>query len=1314
MSLITFLPQDRLRALARGETLPESTTGAALFADISGFTPLTEKLTRSLGPRRGIEDLTRTINAVYAALIAEVERFGGSVIGFAGDAMTCWFDERVDSGGEPGGENQSPTWRAVTSAFALQAVLRQFPDLGLKVAVTTGPARRFVVGDPADQLWDTLAGHTIVRLSTAEHLANRGDIVVDEATFQELGDQVQVETWRTVAQERFAVLSGLVNGAQAVPAAPPLRQLTADELGEWVNTAVFAREQAGQGVFLTELRPVVALFLRFTGISYETDQGREQLDIFLRQAQAILRLHEGALIQLTIGDKGSYLYAAFGAPVAHEDDARRAMKTALDLRRSAQTLPYLEPVQIGLTRGVMRTGAYGGATRRTYGVLGDEVNLAARLMTTAGPGEILVSGQVHKAVREAFAFEPRPPLRMKGKAEPLPVFAVTGERQQRAIRLQEPTYALPMVGRQEELQTIEAKLDLAAAGQSQIIGIVAEAGLGKSRLVAEVIRSARRKGFVGYGGTCQSDGIHTPYLPWKTIWQAFFDVNPEMPIRRQIRYLEGEIEDRAPDRVEAMPLLNVVLDLHIPENEFTQNLEPKNRQSALHALLEDCLKAQAEDEPTLIVIEDLHWVDILSHGLLEGLANALAQHAVCFVLAYRPPELLRLQEPRLEALPQFTKVELRELTGAEAESAIRAKLAQLYPARGGTLPTGLVEALMARAQGNPFYLEELLNYVRDRGLDPSDLNRIELPNSLHTLILSRIDQLSEQEKTTLRVASIIGRLFRAAWLNGYYPDLGAMPQVKQVLDQLDELEITPLDSEPELIYLFKHIVTHEVTYRSLPFTTRARLHEQLARYLEEADAPVEAIAFHYEQSENKEKQCEYLRKAGKAAQKNYANEDALAYYGTLLPLLTEAKEQTQIYLKRGKVLQLIGRWDDAEADYRAALDAARDDRRLMASACCALGELNNHRGDYAAALDWLAQAKEALTAVEDTPLLTQAVITTGFVWQRKGAYAQAQESFHEGLALARQGDDKFNMAEALNGMGLVANLQSDLAAAQTLFEESLSLRRAIGDKRGLAGALNNLGIIADSQGNYALGRARYEESLALMREIGDKRHVAFSTANLGLLAFGRSDFYTARALCEESLALFRELGDKMGLTGSLANLGNVALAQGDYPAAQAYFEEALAWCQKMDEKTFMAYALLGLGLVELAENKPGADGYILESLKLRWESGEQLEQTSNLVGMAAFALQKGNPLYAAQLLGTVEAALQALQATIELDIIHFYAQTVAKVQEQLDEAAWRGAWEEGGQWGLAEVVERVLETAVTPNSSSQESFNSRLPDHPFS
>ncbi|HEX9003434.1 MAG TPA: adenylate/guanylate cyclase domain-containing protein, partial [Blastocatellia bacterium] len=571
-TLSAFLPQDRLRALGRAETLPDRAHGSALFADISGFTPLTEALIRQFGPRRGAEELTRRINAVYDAIIAPIEQYNGSVVNFAGDAITCWFDAT----------HENPSARAVASALAMQAAMRTFPDLSLKVAVTTGPARRFVVGDPQLQWLDTLAGATIARLAIAEHLAH-GEVIADAATIDASPDLFQIREWRTGAETRlrFAVIAAAPTlPSEPTHVAPP--DVPLEILRPWIPPTVLAREQSGLGEFLTELRPAVALFLRFAGIDYDgDDSAQEKLDTFIRQVQQIVARFDGTLSQLTIGDKGSYLYILFGVPNAHEDDARRAVNAALALRELPHTLSFVEPVQIGISHGTLRVGASGSTNRRTFAALGDDVNLAARLMTTAMPGEILVSGHVERLLGEQFLIEPRVPLPLKGKAEPLPVYALTGVQRRRAIRLQEPTYALPMVGRQTELQLVNGKLDLSLQGKSQIISIVAEAGMGKSRFVAEVIRAAHKKGFAGYGGACESSGMDTPYLAWKPVWSAFFDVDPSAPLKKQLRHLEGEIQDRVPERVQAMPLLGILLNLEIPDNEFTQSLEPKYRQSAL-------------------------------------------------------------------------------------------------------------------------------------------------------------------------------------------------------------------------------------------------------------------------------------------------------------------------------------------------------------------------------------------------------------------------------------------------------------------------------------------------------------------------------------------------------------------------------------------------------------------------------------------------------------------------------------------------------------------------------------------------------------
>jgi adenylate cyclase len=1175
MSLHTYLPQDRLRALIHNESLPDRATGSVLFADISGFTALTEVLHNALGPRRGMEELTWWMESVYSTLIGEIERHGGSVISFAGDSMLCWFDEAGSGEREMGYERASASALAVACGLSLQRAIQahakmMLPDkstfaLTLKVAIASGTARRFVIGESNIQYIDVLAGATVACTAAAEHLVQKGDVAIDEATANRLDNRLTIKEWHSDPNsgERFAIVAALTKSVETpIISSLDVEDLASEDLHPWLHHSLFEREQTGQGSFLTEFRPCTILFIRFPGIDFDSDKAESQLNRFIQEAQQTAAHHGGTLLDLTIGDKGSYIYVNFGALGAHEDDTRRAVSTALELREAAQELGFLEPLQIGVTQGTLRVGAYGGQTRKTFGALGDEVNLAARLMMTAAAGEILVSSRVYKAVEPYFVFEPRPPLRMKGKAEPLPVFAVTGKRKQRAIRLQEPNYALPMVGRSTELELIEEKLDLTCSGKAQIIGITAEPGLGKSRLVAEVIRLAHKRGFVGYGGACQSDGIHTPYLAWKSIWSAFFDVEPAAPLKKQIRLLEGEIEDRAPNRLQAMPLLNVVLDMTISENEFTSNLEPQYRKTALTALLEDCLRAASEEEPLLIVIEDVHWIDALSHGLLDDLAKMLVNCSICFVLAYRPPQITRLQAPRLEALPHFTKIELHELTRPEAEQAIRAKLAQLYPARSGAVPPQLVDKLMQRAQGNPFFLEELLNYLHDRGLDPRDpmdLEKIELPDSLHTLVLSRIDQLSEHEKTTLRVASIVGRLFRAAWLTGYYPALGDLPRVKMDLDKLDSMDITPLESQPELAYLFKHIVTHEVTYESLPFSLRAQLHEQLADYLEgqitkgimHESALLDTLVFHYTHSDNKVKQRAYLRKAAYVALNTSGFNTAVAYLTQLLELTPEMDPTRSILaLQLAEAYWRLGDYSTARTMIGQAQAAAKDDTDHVA-ALAMLAELSSETGNYIEAQKILAQAVPMAQASNDPLTLCKALYTLAGNYIDLGKLDDAEVIINESLALARALGDVTRELFILTSLGLLKSRQVRLDEAERLFQEVYTRASEVGNRERAMAVLNNLGVVADERGDYVAGRDYYRQALPLAYEIGSQRGAALFLINLAEANIQLNELSAGRSGLREGLTRARQLGALPLVVSAMIAFALLAHAEGQTERALA-------------------------------------------------------------------------------------------------------------------------------------------------------------------
>ncbi len=1272
--------------------MPGHTNGSAIFADISGFTTLTEKLTRTLGPRKGVDELSRQLNAVYGALIDQVENYGGSVISFAGDSIIGWFEAAT--------EGPSASLRAVTCAQGMQAAMQAFTDLSIKIAVATGPARRLVAGDPGIQLMDTLAGRTIARLATAERSARKDEILLDGATLKTIEGNVTVREQRvdTGTSDTFSVLDSLVEPSGQLPLQALNEEIPTERLRPWLLGVVYEREQAGMISFLTELRPAIPLFVNFSGIDYDNDaDAEEKLNVFISHAQRVISKYDGALLQLVIGDKGSYIYAVFGAFTAHEDDAQRAVYAAMELKQTSKQLTYLQPLQTGISFGTLRVGAYGSATRRTYAALGDDVNLAARLMSTAAPEEILISKRVQVDTADTFTVEPREPVRMKGKEEPQSVFAVTGISHHRATRLPEPTYRLPMVGRQEELTLVDEKLKLALQGRGQVIGITAEAGMGKSRLAAEVIRLARKRGFIGYGGACQSSGTATPYLVWQTIWQAFFDLDPEMPPRRQMRLLEGELEDRAPERVDALPLLGPVLNLSLPDNEFTRALEPKDRKSTLEILLEDCLKSAVSESPLLIVLEDLHWVDPLSHDLLQTLVRVSENLPVCFVLAYRPPDGVRYQTPRVENLPYFTKIELKDLNNADAEQLIRAKLAQLFPERTGSLPQALADELTQKSQGNPFFIEELLNYLHDRGLNPYDANalkELELPASLQTLILSRIDQLTEPQKVTLKVASVIGRVFPFSWLHGYYPSLGDEDTIKDNLAELSKLDLTPLDTpDPELAYLFKHIITQEVAYETLSYATRVQLHELLARYLESIhpdDPPLDSLAFHYNRTENQPKKREYLRKSAEAASAVYSNETALEYYTQALALSPERDELVDIHLKAGDILFMIGKRSDAKSQYELALQTAEKNNlaeQIVESRLRYANTLEN----YEQSLEWLNKALELARQINNQNSICDALKELANIYWRLGKHDTALQHAQESLDLARQIKDRKRESLGLFFLASIHAERGHYPESHKYFAGSLAISREINDVRRSGSILLNWGTTYYYEGDYATAEKYIAESLAFFREIGDKRTTAISLNNLGNIFYLRTDYQTAERYYSDSLALGRETDDRYIKTISLASLGITAFQQGKFGEADVFYEEAMTNSRALNHATMTSLLHCYQGLLALARGQvSSARKSFHAGLILAHESDIKAYFVYNLIGYACVYLAENEPLLAVKLLSVSSAIADTIGFKMETELKQPYDNALSSAKEKLLDDEFSAAWEAGHKLTQDQAVELAL------------------------
>lgn len=1137
--------------MATGTALPDRAHGAAVFADISGFTPLTEALTQHLGPRRGVEELTGHLNRVYDGLVAHVHEFGGSIIGFAGDAITCWFDQ--DDGR-----------RAAASGLAMQGEMRRQPEvrlgaappvtLSLKVGIATGPVRRFAVGNPQIQLLDVLAGRTLAEMARAANAARRGEIVATAITAANLATTLDIAGWRPnpEAPDRCAALAGLLQPIPPSPWPDP-PALPETLVRPWLLPAVHERLGTGKGEFLTELRPAVALFLKFGGIDYDADPAAgAKLDAFVRWIQSVVAPYEGFLHLVSDGDKGSYLYCTFGAPIAHEDDAERALSAALELRRPPADLGFDPRPQIGISQGTLRTGAYGGAARRTYGVLGDEVNLAARLMEPAGPGQALVSERTHDAGGDRFTWEPFAPLSLKGKARPVAVFRLIERRSHEGLHLAEPAHDRPMVGRKVELERLSELLNRTRSGQGQITEITAEAGMGKTRLAIEVLRLARTRGFQILGGEAQSFAANTSYLPWWGVWRGFFHIGEDAPLQVHATEIAAQLLGMSPALLPRLPLLGAVLNLALPENDTTRSLDAKLRKAALEGLLVECLRHRANRNPVLVILEDAHWLDPLSRDLLEVLTRAIAYLPVFILLVARPPEANRDPSPAWRALPHATSIELGELTPDEAEQLIRLKLAEL----GGKSQTpnpDVVHRLAERAQGNPFYLEEIINLLRDEGRDPNDPRAwegLDLPTSLHSLILSRMDRLSERQKPTLKVASVIGRVFDPGTISAIYPGLHE-PDVRQDLTELERLELTSLERpEPELAFIFKHVVTQEVAYETLPFATRARLHGELGLFIERRhhdalDQHLDLLAFHFDRSELEAKRREYLIKAAHAAQARYANAAALSYFRRALPLLPPP-ERIAPHLSLGRVLETIGDWPAAAESYRAALALAESHHDPAAQARCrtALADLHRKQGEYPQATLQLDTARSLFRQVEDAPGIAQTLHIAGSVAAQQGAYDQAQTLYLESLETRRRHRDDAGVASLLSNLGIIAWFQGNHPEARRLYEESLAIRRRLGDRWAIGNSLNNLGLVVRDLDDAQGARQLLEECLGINREIGDLSSIANSLGSLADIALSLGDHAGAEDFLVENISINRDLGDRNGLAFSLELAAQLAAAQG--------------------------------------------------------------------------------------------------------------------------------------------------------------------------
>ena len=1011
------------------------------------------------------------------------------------------------------------------------------------------------------------------------------------------------------------------------------------------------------------------------GLHLDPEDVVEIMNGALQRLGAVIEAHGGRVLRFM----GDGLKAIFGAPVAREDDAERAVRAGLVILETAQSYAQELETQWHLDNFQVRVGINTGLVALGEGVegsntaMGAAVNLAARMESAAPSGSLLISHDTFQHVRGLFDLQRLEPIQVKGVGELVPVYIVQRARP-RAFRLGRRGVEgihTRMIGREAQLKALQDTFyAVTEEGERQMITLSGEAGVGKSRLLDEFINwlDLLPQSVYYFKGRARQEMQNLPYALLRDLFAFRFQIQESDPVTQVWQKMEQGIAEALGEGDQSQMkayILGQLLGFDFSDSLHLEGIFQDAQQLRDRALvyLTDYFKAMSVRQPVVILLEDIHWADSSSLDVLNQLALATMQQQLLIVGATRP-ELWERRPHWGEGQSWHARHILPPLSRRESHRLVEEILQKV-----ADLPETLRNLIVAKAEGNPYYVEELIKMLIEEGVivkgddvwlvEPARLANVRVPPTLTDILQARLDSLAPVEKAELQRASVVGRIF---W-DEVVAQLDQTPEAKSedktaalrnTLYALRNREMI-FQREPAAFsgtqeYIFKHALLREVTYESVLKRLRRAYHARVADWLitrgrERMDEYTGLIADHLEQAGRMEETITYLRRASEQAAARFANTEALEYLSRALALIpaTDVAERYDLLLDREAIYNLLGARELQVQDLNAleALAEALDDDRRRAVAEQRRASYASQTGDYATALARLEQCLAIAQSLDDPAIEGSIRCDLGIIATRQGNYPTALVQLGQSLAIVRAIGDRAMEDTVLRTLGIVAWYQGNYAEAQTYYKQSLAIARLIGNRRSESYVLGNLGLVASNRGNYAGARAYHEQSLATSRAIGDRAAEGRTLNNLGEVAMSIGDFTGACAYFEQSLALSRAIGNRPSENLTLLNLGEVALSQTEYTEARAYFEQVLTIARAVGVRLQEGGALTGLGDTALGEGRLNdASSYYEQSQALLRELGQSGRALVSTAGLAQVALAQGD---LSQALAQVETILASLE-----------------------------------------------------------------------
>jgi class 3 adenylate cyclase/tetratricopeptide (TPR) repeat protein len=1006
---------------------------------------------------------------------------------------------------------------------------------------------------------------------------------------------------------------------QAIVAQEALRTTLGDEVVDAI-IAVLREKLAEISIqAVSDQRKLVTILFADTVASTAMSQHLDPEDVLeimdgaLKAYTEVVNVMGGTVARLM----GDGLLAFFGAPIGREDDAVRAVRCGLDIVRAAQT--YAREVEarwnvasfnvrVGINTGLVALGEVGGAAGSEYTAMGDAINLASRLESSAPPGGVMISHDTYIHVRGIFEMRTLEPIQFKGKDEPIQVYLVEREKPRtfRVTTRGVEGIETRMVGRESEMQQLQDAMHWAIEeGETQVVTIVGEPGVGKSRLLREFDDwiDELPLSVLHFTGRATLEMLSLPYSLIRNLFAFRFEIHDSDSVAIVRQKMErGVMGFMGVESAHKAHYIGHLIGFDFSNSPYLQGDDPQLiAQLGLYYITE-FFGAAAADTPAVMLLDDIHWADDKSLDVINHIVRSLRQLKL-LVLCLARPTLFERRPPLWTDKHEFhTTIELRPLTKSDSRQLVE----QIF-CKVETVPEDLRDLIVNSADGNPFYVEELIKMLIDDGvivkgteqwwIEDERLTDLRIPPTLTGVLQARLDALPPSERTLLQRASVVGRIFwDQAIINMFAEDDLAVENPRDGLSALRRRELIRGREQSAFYgaeeYIFKHAILRDVTYESVLRRLRRIYHAQVADWLVERAGDrineyTGLIADHYERAGQAEKALTYLNRAGEQALNISAYRDAISRLERALVMVQEIKPPDKS-VQEAEIKLLLGQ------AYRG-LSAYPKAKELYEESLILFHEAKNNPGIVKALYDlgWLL----------------------GLILRR---HDEGQQYFQESLLIAREIEDKRGISWALNGLGAMAHWQGKHAEAIRYYKESLGIAREIGDWPRISGALNNIGLIEGELGHYNQAHTYLEESLEISKKIGRRVGITSSYTNLGGLARAEGQHEEAQKYFEEALRIQKEIGDRAGIAASLYGLGSLARLKGDYQQAKAHYGESLTIFKEIYYPAGIGSSLEDLALVaRLQGNYIEARNYLQQELEVAREVGDLNETANALLNLGA-------------------------------------------------------------------------------------------------